>query len=146
MPGTDPAAQDPAGLRRDQAWEHRVRRTGRNGDRARTSDYEKGEEEMKRAISMAAAVAVILFLPETSRLNLVTVAAVIYGCTFYLVRSLCGIVSGVKTERERLMNLRWVRRNPPALIDLDARPEWPVLIEEPGYILFEWIGGIKDAG
>ena len=68
---------------------------------------------MKRVIAMLSAAAVILFLPESNRLDLLTVAAVVYGCAFYLVRCIAGEAGRVKRERERLNSLRWVRRDPP---------------------------------
>lgn len=94
---------------------------------------------MKRTISMLAAAAVILYLPESNRLDLLTVALIVYACSFYVVRCLCGVHERMHRERNRLNGLRWVRRNPPALVDMHGRTEYPVVYEEPGYILFEQI-------
>ena len=93
---------------------------------------------MKRAIAVASAIAVLLFLPETNRLDLVVVSVLMYLCTACLVGCLTGTLERMRSERRWLRNLRWVRRNPPALYDLDEKPEWPVIIEEPGYVLFQW--------
>lgn len=98
-----------------------------------------------RKIALASAVVVILFLPETNRFDLLIVAAVVYAVTAYMVRHLSGTFIRMQDERKWLKNLRWVRRNPPALIDLDEKPEWPVVLEEPGYILFQWMGGTDNA-
>lgn len=94
---------------------------------------------MKRAIAVASAVAVLLFLPETNRLDLVVVAGIMYLCMGYLVGCLTGTFERMKSERKWLKGLRWVRRNPPALIDLSGKPEWPLIEESDGYLLFEWL-------
>jgi hypothetical protein len=94
---------------------------------------------MKRTISILAAAAVILYLPESNRLDLLTVAAVAYGCAFFLIRQITAEVNKVSGRRQYLRSLRWVRRNPPALVDMQGRTEYPVVYEEPGYILFEQI-------
>lgn len=92
-----------------------------------------------KKIALVSAAAVVLFLPESNRFDLLVVAAVVYAAAFYLVRCLCGVHERMHRERNRLNGLRWVRRNPPALVDMQGRTEYPVVYEEPGYILFEQI-------
>ena len=98
-----------------------------------------------RKVALASAAAVILFLPESNRFDLLVVAAVVYAFMAYLIRHLAGTFIRMRAERRWLRNLRWVRRNPPALVDLSGKTEWPVIMEEPGYVLFQWIGGADNA-
>ena len=98
-----------------------------------------------KKIALASAAAVILFLPESNRFDLLVVAAVVYAVTAYMVRHLAGTFIRMQDERRWLKNLRWVRRNPPALIDLDEKPEWPLIEQNGDYLLFQWIGGADNA-
>ena len=93
---------------------------------------------MKRGIAMLAAAAVILWLPEADRLDLLTVAVLVYAAAFYLVGCLCGMRDRVKTERERLMGLRWVRRDPPKIPNLKGYYDGHAFYAPSGIIWFEW--------
>lgn len=91
-----------------------------------------------KKIALAAAAAVILFLPESNRLDLLTVAVLVYAAAFYLVRCLCGMRDRVRTERERLMELRWVRRDPPKMPNLKGYCDDHAFYAPSGVIWFEW--------
>lgn len=96
---------------------------------------------MKRAIAAAAAAAVVVWLPEANRVDLAIVAALVYGCASYFAGALMDTFARMREERERLSGLRWTRRNPPALVDIQGRPEYPVIVDEPGYLLYQTGGG-----
>lgn len=98
-----------------------------------------------KKIALASAAAVILFLPESNRFDLLVVAVVVYAVAAYMVRHLTGTFVRMQAKRRWLRNLRWVRRNPPALIDLDEKPEWPLIEQNGDYLLFQWIGGADNA-
>lgn len=93
---------------------------------------------MTRKLAMAASAAVILFLPESNRLDLLTVAAVVYGCAFYLVRCIAGEAGRVKRERERLNSLRWVRRDPPKTPSLKGIRDGMAYYLPDGAVWFDW--------
>ena len=98
-----------------------------------------------KKIALAAAAAVILFLPESNRLDLLTVAVLVYAAAFYLVRRLCGMRDRVRTERERLMELRWVRRDPPKMPNLKGYYDDHAFYSPSGIIWFDYPIGRKKA-
>lgn len=99
---------------------------------------------MANKIAMAVAVAVILWLPETNRFDLLTVAAVVYSCAFYLVRCIAGEAGRVKRERERLNGLRWVRRDPPKTPSLKGIRDGMVYYQPNGIVWFDWMPAKKE--
>lgn len=94
---------------------------------------------MIRGIATVIAGAVFLFLPESNRFDLITVTVLTYLSAFYLVHVIANEIGRVSERRKYLRNLRWVRRDPPMLIDLNAKPEWPLIEEDGSYLLFQWL-------
>lgn len=87
--------------------------------------------------AMLATAAVILFLPEANRLDLLTAAAVTFFVTAYFEKKLLGLWHRIQAERQWLCKLRY--RNP---VLVTMKPQWPVLYVDGDYVLIE---EVKDA-
>lgn len=90
-----------------------------------------------KKMALIAASAVILFLPESNRLDLLIVAAVAYFVTAYFETKLHDLYYRIQAERKWLCNLRY--RNP---VLVTIKPIWPVICIDRDYVLVE---EVKDA-